>query len=30
VPPAGDPIEVIYDGTKVRIGTTRIPAVRAK
>jgi len=30
VRPAGDPIDVTYDGTQVRIGTTVIPAVRAK
>ena len=30
VPPAGDPVTVTYDGTRVLIGTTVIPAVRAR
>ncbi len=30
VPPSGDPITVTYDGMRVMIGTTVIPAVRAQ
>jgi len=30
VPPAADPVPVTYDGRRVMIGTTVIPAVRAR
>ena len=30
VPPPGDPIQVSYDGSHVRVGTTVIPAAKAK
>ena len=30
VPPAADPVPVTYDGRRVTIGTTVIPAVRAR
>ena len=30
VPPAADPVPVTYDGHRVTVGTTVIPAVRAR